>query len=221
MTFETPEGLAATLLDLGLHLGVPLGSGSRGVVWSAVDGDGARWAVSVLVVRSAMHAARLEERAARLSGVEHEHLARVGAAFPLPDGRLAVLHRAVEGTDLATLHRAREQWSPGEVVTVLVPLAGALDALHAAGLAHGDVSPANVVISDGRPVLIDVLTGDDPLEQGTPGFAAPERHRGARPPGDVHALARLGLALLGHATDDPRAAALAAVLAAACGPDPD
>lgn len=235
-----PEGLADALAHLGLRPAGPIGTGSGGSVRSALAPDGTRWAVSVLAVRSATHGGRLQERAARLAQVDHEHLARVGAAVPLPDGRLAVLHRAVEGTDLATLLAARPHWSAGAVVTVVVPVARALAALHAQGLAHGDVAPANVVVGAGRPVLVDVLTGDDPLEQGTPGFAAPERPRGARPPGDVHALGRLGLALLapgptspgqgsavaptGAVGDDEREAAhverLAALLRAACDPDP-
>lgn len=214
-----PEGLAIALDDLGLRLAGPLGTGSRGPLWSAVAADGGRWAVGLLVVRSAMHGARLQDRATRLARVDHEHLARVGAAVPLPDGRLAVLHRAVDGTDLATLLAARNRWAPGEVVTVVVPLAAALGALHAAGLAHGDVAPANVVLDDGRPVLVDVLTGDDPLEAGTPGFAAPDRARGAGPAGDVHALARLGLALLGDAAGS-EAERLRGVLRTGCATDP-
>jgi hypothetical protein len=97
------------------------------------------------------------------------------------------------------LRSARGPLSAGEAVTLTVPLADALEALHAAGLVHGDVSPANIVIGlDGRPMLVDLLgclTGS----AGTPGFAAPEVQRGevCGPAGDVYALARVVLAQLG------------------------
>ena len=43
---------------------------------------------------------------------------------------------------------------------MLVPLADALAAVHRAGLAHGDVTPANVLFAaDGRPVLGDLGVG--------------------------------------------------------------
>lgn len=196
MTTSLPA-LAPTLRLAGLELAGPLGMGSAGPRWAARDTDGRRWAVTV-VRPGAGEPARLRERVRRLGEVVHPHLARVGPVVDLPDGGLALLEEEVTGPDLETVSSARGRWAPGEVVTVVVPLAGALAALHAAGLAHGDVSPANVVLGPGgRAVLVDVVLGDGPDEEGTPTVAAPERRDGARPPGDVHALARIGLLLLG------------------------
>ncbi|WP_182111375.1 protein kinase [Actinotalea sp. JY-7876] len=249
-----PEGLAAALAEAGLRLAGPLGAGASGARWSAVPLAGGplgdvRRVVTLVVTRSATHTARLHERATALAAVRHPHVATVSGALVLPDGRLAVLHDAVAGHDLATLLAARPGWRAGEVVTALVPLADALAALHERGLTHGDVAPANVVVEDGRPVLVDLVLGDDPFEGGTVGYAAPERSRGATPAGDVHALGRLGIALLGPpdppdargrvgdpartavrdvlrragdpvAEARPTAAELAALLFAACPPEP-
>lgn len=217
-----PDGLGPALTDVGLHLAGPLGSGGGGTLWSAVDATGTRWAATVATVRTVDHAARLQERGARLATVDHPHLARVGPVLVLPDGRVVVLHEAVVGTDLATVQIGRGRWEPGEVVTVVVPLAAALAALHDAGLAHGDVAPANVILTgDGRAVLVDVVTGADPFDRGTPGYAAPERSRGATPAGDVHGLGRLGRSLLpDDAAADPALVPLVAILAAAVDPDP-
>ena len=58
------------------------------------------------------------------------------------------------------LVRARGHLSPGEVVTVLAPVASALGRLHDLGVVHGDVSPGNVLLDlDGRPVLGDLGLG--------------------------------------------------------------
>jgi hypothetical protein len=90
-----------------------------------------------------------------------------------------------------------------------------------------------VLERDGRPVLVDLVCGARTAELGTPGLAAPERRLGAEPAGDVHALGRLGLALLEgagaaapavggveRARPEPGAAALRRVLDAAADPDP-
>ena len=145
-------------------------------------------------------------RTRALARVPHPHLQEVGEVVTTAAGS-AVLGELVPGTDLATLLRTGARWSPGHVVTVVVPLAEALAGLHAAGLAHGDVSPANVVVApDGRPVLVDLLDGAGERERGTSGVAAPERRNGVvGAPGDVYALAATGAQLLAedHAWSNP------------------
>ncbi|MCL3860713.1 hypothetical protein M1R94_06825 [Actinotalea sp. K2] len=203
-----PPELLTALASRGLHLAGPLGSGGQGVRWSVRDASGTRWAVTPVVPRSPGHADRIVERVRRLETVVHPHLARMGQVLRLGEGDLAVLHEPVEGTDLATAHLVRTAWSPGEVVTVLVPVAGALAALHEADLCHGDVSPSNIVLTpDGRAVLVDLVLGDDESEGGTPGFALADRDAGASAAGDVHALASVGLHLLDDAGGIARAEA--------------
>lgn len=52
--------------------------------------------------------------------------------------------------------RARGHLTPGEIVTVLAPCAEAVAFLHASGVVHADLSPANVVFdSAGRPLVGD------------------------------------------------------------------
>lgn len=88
------------------------------------------------------------------------------------------------------------------LVVELLPILGhALACAHNLGVAHGDISPANILFdAAGRPHLIDfgfaaLMRSDTvtPHDAGglTPAYAAPERLRGARPSpsGDVYSLA--------------------------------
>ena len=57
--------------------------------------------------------------------------------------------------DLAELLRIRPRLDAGEAVTLLAPIAVTLLRLHAAGVAHGDLSPRTVLFrDDGSPTLI-------------------------------------------------------------------
>ena len=68
-------------------------------------------------------------------------------------------------------------------VTILDRIAQGLAAVHAAGIVHRDVKPANIVIEEttGRPVLVDfglAIPSDNPEAAnviGTPQYMAPEQ----------------------------------------------
>ena len=74
-------------------------------------------------------------------------------------------------------------------------LCSALAALHAQNWVHGDVSPANILVEDGRVCLIDYdLAGEEGTLAASPGttpYASPERRDGGflRASDDVFALA--------------------------------
>ena len=87
-----------------------------------------------------------------------------------------------------TLHEALAQGGPFEppaVAAIGVELAGALGAVHDAGLVHGDIKAQNVMLADdGRVVLMDFGAGRDLARRpqaasaGTPMYLAPEVIRG-------------------------------------------
>ncbi len=95
---------------------------------------------------------------------------------------------SVEGVNLEALLARRGYLSLGECVYLGVQLCGALTALHQGGIAHGDISPANVMVTRLGIVVVDTVGGALPTERGTDGFRSPERHAGASSQGDVYSV---------------------------------
>ncbi|MEU8487613.1 serine/threonine-protein kinase [Streptomyces sp. NPDC048641] len=99
---------------------------------------------------------------------------------------------------------------PAALGAIGASLAGALTAIHATGLVHGDLKPANVVVTAAGPKVIDFGVakaaasghGTAGESAGSPGFMAPEQITHAVPagaPADVFALgALLGLCATGR-----------------------
>ena len=182
-----------------------LGFGSTGEVWLARErATGVPVALKRLRAGADLAARdRLRREAAVLAGVDHPHVVRLRGVHGDGDALVLVLDLAARGS-LARLLATRCQLSAAEVVTIAVPLAQALAAVHAQGLVHGDVTPANVLFAaDGRPMLSDLgiarLLGSPAAEVGgTSGFLDPAG-AGTGSPGpasDVHGLAATCLAAL-------------------------
>lgn len=186
-----------------------LGAGAGGRVWRArrtpTQVGVAAEDVAVKIVRGGD---RAERELAVLRGVRHEHVVRLRDCVPLADGSLALVLDLVDGGTLAQLVAARGHLRPGEVVTVVAPLAATLAELHAAGIQHGDLAPGNVLFdASGRPLLGDLgtvrITGEAREEQfGTPGYVDPVVVAGGAggPASDVYGLGALAwFALTGSA----------------------
>lgn len=160
---------------LHAHGARPVGPvGTDGSWWLARPADDPDGPWLEVLVADVPVDATLATRAGLLTALHHPHLARVRAVEPLAPGRVAVVCDHVPGPTLAGVRAARPPLADGEVVTVAVPVAQALGALHAAGLAHGAVGADRVVVGPGGvPVLVDLrgaLRG------------------GGTPTGDVHRL---------------------------------
>ncbi len=159
-TFLVPADVRALLDGGAFRVAGAAGPDGTGWLASATDGSGRRIEVHVVAtVLDDVTAARAE----RLRRLRHEHLPVVHDVVEIGPGRTALVVEHVPGPTLAELRSQRAPLSDGEAATVAIPVATALGALHDAGLAHGGVSPATVVVRpDGRPALVDVrgaLTG--------------------------------------------------------------
>jgi eukaryotic-like serine/threonine-protein kinase len=182
-----------------------VGFGGSGQVWRAREGaSGELVALKRLRASSSADQAaqevaehRLSREAALLATISHEHIVALRSVVPTDDGLVLVLDYA-EGGSLAALLAARGRLSAGEVVTIGAPLAQALGDVHARGVVHGDVTPANVLFDgSGKPLLADLgvasLAGDRAGPPGgTLGYADPGLDASvsaAGPASDVHGLA--------------------------------
>jgi hypothetical protein len=172
-----------------------VGSGGMATVWRARDVRLGR-----LVALKRPHPAppgsdaheRFQREARIAATVSHPNLVSV---FDVGDDDGPYL--VMEYVDAPSLDRASVP--PGEIATLGAQVAGALAALHTAGIVHGDVKPANILVASGgakltdfgiaRPLGAMTLTGAG-LVHATPAYAAPEvlAHGRRLPAGDVYSL---------------------------------
>jgi serine/threonine-protein kinase len=187
-----------------------LAAGGQGCVVRAFDHRHGR--VVVLKVRPAATArdrrSALTEAAALLDLPPHRGIAIPRDAFLIGRDHVLVMED-LDGEDLRSkLRRARPRGLPWtDALGWLDEITAALAHLHAQSppVVHGDVTPANIVISaaTGAAVLVDfgAAAAGSPS---TVGYAAPELASGARSPAaDVFALACTAHELLTGSTPHP------------------
>lgn len=182
------EPVAAPPVVPGYTLHELLGRGGSGEVWRAAPRRGGDpVAIKVLVEGDPQRQAR---EAALLGELDHPHLVRLIEVVHQPRRggapRVALVLDLLEGGDLAALLGVRGRLTPGEVVTVCAPVAAALAHAHAHGIAHADLSPANIVFTaEGRPVLTDLgvgrVIGETADAEVTPAYVDPAVARGGAP----------------------------------------
>jgi serine/threonine-protein kinase len=183
------------------------GVGGMGVVYKARQRSLGRL-VALKVIRDEI--ARTQEFRGRFSregrlaaSVDHPHVVSVYDVGE-DDGYLFLVMQWVDGLDLKRLLDRTGPLSPARAVAIAGQLASALDAVHAVGLVHRDVKPANVLLrqvsGNDHAYLTDFgvakpSEGTEHLTQtglavGTPGYLSPEQIRGRdpTPQSDLYAL---------------------------------
>lgn len=186
-----------------------LGRGGMGVVYDGFDHLLERPVVVKVIsprASDAKSSARLVREARLACRVQHPSIVTIFHLGLLDDEPYLVMER-LEGRDLEGLASEHGPLDLETVVALLDPLAEALDALHAAGIVHRDVKPANVFVLGGRLerprvklidfglAILDEQTSARltrvGLVIGTPEYIAPEVARGAKATAasDVYSLA--------------------------------
>lgn len=91
---------------------------------------------------------RFEAEARGAAAIEHPNIVPVHTAGLL-DGRLYLAMRFIDGINLNQALESRGPLEPSEATRILAEVAAALDAAHAGGLVHRDVTPANILLEGG------------------------------------------------------------------------
>jgi hypothetical protein len=227
------EAPAAPLLDGRYRLGECVGQGGMGKVYRADDVVlGRTVAVKTVAPAAGVSNAldRVRNEVTLLAAVQHPSLVTLLDARIDDAGSSYLVMEYVDGPSLAR-HMRGGPLTEVEVATLALDLASGLDAVHAVGVVHRDLTPANILLAPsvlpkapfrakladfGVAFLIDSTRLTTPgMVVGTAAYLAPEQVRGdaAAPPADVYAL---GLVLLEALTGErayPHASGIGAVMA--------
>lgn len=226
----------------------PIATGGMGTVWLAVDrSDGQLKAAKILRQSDAGSLLRfVREQSMR---IDHDHVVTPDSWAGMDD-RVLFTMPLVRGGSVADLVRSHGALPVRWVALLLDQTLQALEAVHAAGIAHRDVKPGNLLLEAtglGRPHLRITDFGiaapvDGPrmtqasVAIGTPGYMAPEQLHGGDPDprSDLYAAGIVAVEMLtgtrpatGQPVDvdtlrtaDPSRNALLDVVATALHPDP-
>lgn|GEM_PF-6053604 len=173
----------------GYHLGEILARSGLGVIFRATDQGGAELAVKLLQPPYAAETVDVEYFSSEvwaLARLNHPHCVRIFATG-VDHGLAWIAMEWLPHGSLAERIVAKGKLREAEVLAIGLQAAGALGAAQAAGHAHHDVAPENLVFADPRTVkvtdfgqaaLYQIAANDLGTLWGRPCFVSPERMRG-------------------------------------------
>ncbi|WP_100364345.1 protein kinase domain-containing protein [Diaminobutyricimonas aerilata] len=172
-----------------------VGAGTRADVYLGRVGEAA---VALKVLRHPSSPADAERELAALLAAAGPHVVEVLDLGSAPDGSPVLVLELLQSRHLGALLAEREDLSPGEAITLLQPLATAVERMQGRGVAHGALSASAVLFrSDGAPVLARFGAA----RSGLAGHSPAAREADPMLRSDVAALRALALAVLDRVVD--------------------
>jgi serine/threonine protein kinase len=176
----------------GYTVGARLGRGGLSVLFEVTHPDGEEpLAMKVITDARLQHdlaADAIYTHAKSVATVDSPHVVRTLDAGRLPSGEPFVVMEQLDGEDLEVrLRNAPEGRLPiAEAIELMLQACDGLTEAHAAGIVHGDIKPANLLvvrhrrgpclrIIDFAPSVPRASAPDDPLVTCSPGYASPEQ----------------------------------------------
>lgn len=171
----------------------PLGQGGMATVYKAFHARLNRHIAIKMIHKAHLEdsgfVARFEREAQIVAALEHPNIVPV-YDFAEHEGQPYIIMKLIEGCTL------KESLNDGplqlkEILTIIPPLAAALDYAHAQGILHRDIKPSNIILDrKGMPYLTDfglarlAQAGESTYSQdmllGTPYYISPEQAMGDR-----------------------------------------
>lgn len=148
--FTHPNLLVGKLLDGKYEIEAIIGQGGMGIIYRGVD-KLLNLKVAIKVMSPAAKAnpeyiRRFQREALAARSFNHPNAITVYDYRETKDGIVFMVQEYIDGHTLAVALKKKGRYTPQEALSLLTPIAEALEAAHSAGIIHRDLKPSNIML---------------------------------------------------------------------------